>query len=305
MIPANPEPFFNRGPTPLARLTFFSLVAIAIMIADRQFHVLDSLRSGLSWVLYPMEKMIAMPGQFIVHVSGYFSEQNRLLNENRELKTKVLELSATSQQARLMKIEHERLTQLARSASRFEDRGVIAEVIRDSRNPFSRKVIIDKGRSHGLSPGLAVIDGNGVVGQISAAGMFTSEVTLLTEKDQAVPVMVVRNGLRGVAVGTGKDATVELPFIPIGADVRKDDVLVTSGIDGTYPAGLEIAVVSQVEKNTAAGFARITAQPSSSLNSHRYILVLRSSEAQIYPQPDFNGEQKKSRREKAQGPRKR
>ncbi len=303
MIPANPEPFFNRGPSPFARLTFFCLAAIVIMIADRQFHALDSLRSGLSLALHPIERMIAMPGQIVARVSGYFSVQDRLLNENRELQTRVLELSALSQQAKLLKTEHERLTRLARSASRFEDRGVIAEVIRDSRNPFSRKVIIDKGRSHGLSPGLAVIDGNGVVGQISAAGTFTSEVTLLTEKDQAVPVMIVRNGLRAVAVGTGKDAMVELPFIPVGADVRKDDVLVTSGIDGTYPAGLEIAIVSQVEKNTAAGFARITAQPSSGPDSHRYILVLHPSEAQIYPQPDFGSEQKKSRREKNPGKR--
>src|SRR5262249_34274925 len=143
-----------------------------------------------------------------------------------------------------------------------------------ARNPFTRKVVVDKGLKDSVASGMPVIDGEGVVGQITNVGTFTSEVTLVTEKDQSVPVMLVRNGLRAIAVGSGKDGSIEVPFMPAWADSQNNDVLVTSGIDGTYPPGLLVAQVTSVEKNAAYVFAKIVAKPAAGVANHRYVMVL-------------------------------
>lgn len=289
------EPFFTRGPSPLARLTFFALLAIAVMIADHRFRALETVRLAVSVVLHPLEELVALPGSVFGRVGSYFASQDKLLRENRDAQLKILELSATSQQAQLLKSEHERLVRLAQANARFENQGVIAEVIRDARNPFSRKIVIDKGLAQGLKAGLAVIDGSGVVGQVTAIGTFTAEVTLITEKDQSVPVMLVRNGLRAVSVGMGKEGTIDVPFIPVSADVIVGDQFVTSGIDGTYPPGLAVASVKVVDKNAAFQFAKITGQPSAGADQHRFVMVLSNPQSESYPKPDIPDDRKTAR----------
>jgi rod shape-determining protein MreC len=285
--------FFTRGPSPLARLTFFALIAIVIMIADHRFRALAVVRLGVSAVLTPIEQVLALPGALGRRMGTYFTDQQRLVAENRELTAKVLELSAAGQQARLVQLEKNYADLLQAAKARFGDRGVIGEIIRDARDPFSRKVIIDKGTSQGIKPGLAVIDGDGVVGQVTAVGLLSAEVTLSTEKDQSVPIMVVRNGLRAVAVGTGRDGMIDVPFIPLGADIQAGDQLVTSGIDGTYPPGLAAATVIQVDKNPALPFAKVTAQPAAAPDHHRFVKVLTLEEIQDYPRPDVGADKKR------------
>ena len=298
------ENFFSRGPSPLARLTFFSLLAIAVMVADHRFQALSLVRLGVSAVISPIEQALMFPLSVVRHGGQYFSDQKALVEDNARLKAEVLSLAAASQQSRLIRAEKAYLGVLADPDKRFGDRGIVAEIIRDARNPFARKVIIDKGKSHGMIAGLAVIDGKGVVGQITAVGMLTSEVTLTTEKDQAVPVMVVRNGVRAIAVGTGRTGTIDVPFIPIGADIQVGDALVTSGIDGTYPAGLSVATVTAVEKNPAFPFARISANPAAGTDQYRFVKVLTQQELHDYPRPDVKAEEKRPARERG-GPSKR
>ncbi len=299
------ENFFARGPSSLARLTFFSLIAIAVMVADHRFQALSFVRLGVSAVITPIEQALALPGVVAKRAAEYFSDQQRLIEENARLKAEVLELAATSQQSKLIRAEQTYLGALAAADKRFGDRGIVAEIIRDARNPFARKVIIDKGLSHGLSAGLAVIDGKGVVGQLTAVGMLSSEVTLTTEKDQAVPVMVVRNGIRAIAVGTGREGTIDVPFIPVGADIQAGDALVTSGIDGTYPAGLSVAVISQVEKNPAFPFARISANPAAGTDQYRFVKILTQQELQDYPRPDVRPDEKRPIRERGSATKRR
>ncbi len=293
------ENFFTRGPSSLARLTFFSLVSIAIMIADHRFQALAFVRLGVSVVLAPIEQTLMLPGKMMQRMGMYFSDQDRLAAENETLKAQVMELSAGHQQAQLIRSERKYFEALSDANKRFGDRGVIAEIIRDARNPFVRKVIIDKGSSHGFRPGLAVIDGTGVVGQLTAVGVLTSEVTLSTEKNQSVPVMALRSGLRAIAVGSGRDGTIDLPFIPVGADIQAGDALVTSGIDGTYPAGLSVAVVTSVDRNPAFQFARISAKPVSGIDQQRFVKVLMQEELQNYPRPDVKADDGKPGRERA------
>ena len=298
------ENFFSRGPSPLARLTFFSLLAIAVMVADHRFQALSLVRLGVSAIISPIEQALMFPLSVVRHAGQYFSDQKALVEDNARLKAEVLSLAAASQQSQLIRAEKAYLGVLADPDKRFGDRGIVAEIIRDARNPFARKVIIDKGKSQGMIAGLAVIDGKGVVGQITAVGMLTSEVTLTTEKDQAVPVMVVRNGVRAIAVGTGRTGTIDVPFIPIGADIQVGDALVTSGIDGTYPAGLSVASVTAVEKNPAFPFARISANPAAGTDQYRFVKVLTQQELHDYPRPDVKAEEKRPARERG-GPSKR
>ena len=292
------ENFFTRGPSPLARLTFFSLIAIAIMIADHRFQALAFVRLGVSVVLTPIEQTLMLPGKLMQRATAYFADQGRLVAENAALNARVMELSAGHQQSQLIRAERTYFESMSDANKRFGDRGVVAEIIRDARNPFVRKVIIDKGSSHGLRAGLAVIDGTGVVGQLTAVGVLTSELTLSTEKDQAVPVMVLRNGLRAIAVGNGRDGTIDIPFIPVGADIQNGDALVTSGIDGTYPAGLAVATVVNVERNPAFQFARISAKPVSGTEQQRFVKVLTQDELKSYPTVDVKPADGKPDRER-------
>jgi rod shape-determining protein MreC len=287
-----PPPFFHRGPSPLARLTFFMLAAVLLMIADHRFQALQTVRLSLTVLTHPVQQLAALPAEALGRIAEYFSSQHRLLRENQELKLKVLEQSAAAQEVKLLRAEQEHLLNLAPGKSRYAESGTIAEVLYKARNAFTRKVVIDKGLVQGLRAGMPVIDGNGVVGQVTNVGTLTSEVTLLTEKDQSVPVMLVRNGLRGIAVGSGKDGSIEVPFMPVSADVQNGDSFVTSGIDATYPPGLLVAQVTSVEKNAAYAFAKIVAKPAAGVESHRYVLVLPAPTASL-PRPETKAEELK------------
>jgi rod shape-determining protein MreC len=289
MIRETPS-FFHRGPSPLARLTFFSLAAIVLMIADHRFRAMEAVRLTLSVAAHPVQQAASLPAQALGRVADYFTTQDRLLKENQELKAKVLEQSAAAQEARLLRGEQEQLLNLSEARARYADGGTVAEVIYTARNPFTRKVVVNRGLSHGIKAGQPVIDGSGVVGQVTHVAAFTSEVTLVTEKDQSVPVMLERNGLRAVAVGSGKDGSIDVPFMPVSADIQVGDTFVTSGIDATYPPGLVVAQVAQVDKNPAAVFARIVARPSAAVENHRFVLVLPLP-ATPPPRPETKGEE--------------
>lgn len=300
MIAHEPPAFFHRGPSPLARLTFFTLGAIALMIADHRFHALETVRMALSVFAHPIQLVASAPGEGLARIAEYFGSQDRLLKENNELRTRVLEQSAAAQEARMLKAEQAHLLAMTQGKSRYADSGTIAEVLYNARNPFTRKIVIDKGLANAFAAGMPVIDGTGVVGQVTSVGWFTSEVTLVTEKDQAVPVMLVRNGLRAVAVGSGKDGSIEVPFMPVAADIQNGDVFVTSGIDGTYPPGLVVATVTSVDKNAAYVFAKVLARPAAGVDNYRYVMVLPLPAAAA-ARPDAKGDEAPRRTGKDRG----
>lgn len=280
-----PPPFFHRGPSPLARLTFFALLAVATMIADHRFGALDAVRLSLSVLVNPVQQAASAPAVAFSRLGDYFASQDRLLRENEALKARLLDYAAAAQQAKLLQAEQDHLLAMTPPRSRFGNAGMLAEVLSQGRNPFSRKLVLDKGLAHGAKAGMPVIDGEGVIGQLTAVGTFTCEVTLLTEKDQSVPVMLMRNGLRAIAVGSGKDGSVDVPFMPVSADIQNGDLFVTSGIDGTYPAGLVVARVSAVEKKAAFVFAKITAKPAAGVDNHRFVRILTAQPPAVPPPP--------------------
>ena len=285
MVTQQPE-FFYRGPSPFVRLLFFSVLALAIMVADARFRALDLARAAVATITYPLQQAALAPGDILRRIDDFFVTQNKLQRENVELKQSVLKKSEELQRMSLMESELANLRKLLGARELIQENSTLAEILHSGRNPFRRKVIVDKGAKDDIQLGEAVISADGVLGQVTAVFPFTSEVTLLTDKNQAVPVMLRRNGLRAVVFGNGRDGTLDLPFIPLNADVQNGDMLVTSGIDGTYPAGLFIAKVTNIERNATSAFARITCTPVAGIDQDRHVLVLTNLTAAAKPQPE-------------------
>ena len=269
-----PPPLFNQGVSARARVAFFSFLAIALIIIDSRVRMLETVRIGLGVVLYPVQQVLLVPSRLADTVSGYFTSVTSLTRENDELKRKQFETAQSLQQARELLVENERLRKLLGARERLGNGTVLADVLYESRDRFARKLVLNVGTNEGVRAGSPVIDDAGVVGQITRVFNDTSEVTLLTDKDQSIPVQILRNGLRGVAFGGAEPGTLDLRFMAANADISNGDVVTTSGIDGVYPSGLMVATVSRVERAAKDQFARIVMTPVAGIESNKHLLVL-------------------------------
>jgi rod shape-determining protein MreC len=269
-----PPPFFNRGPAPLVRLAFFASLSLALLVLDARFRYTEGLRSVLALAVYPLQVVASLPAALGERVSGYFVTQSQLREENSDLRAKLLDASQRAQRYEAARSEATQLRRVIGAGERLPVKSQPAEIIYSGRDPYSRKVVIDKGSQHGLRAGSPVLDESGVIGQVTRVHALAAEVTLLTDKDQAIPVQVLRNGLRAVAFGGGSSGMLELRFMAANAEIQNGDRLVTSGIDGTYPQGIPVATVARVERDAAYAFARIHCQPAAGVERSRYVLVL-------------------------------
>lgn len=269
-----PPPFFNRGPSPFVRIVLFTLLSLLFMVLDARLHYLHALRQGVSLVVYPLQKLATLPSVVAEGVSDFFVTQSALRNENNTLRQQSQLHAIQTRRNQELQGENEHLRRLLNMHQRTGSSAQAAEILSMGQDPFSRKVMMDKGGMAGIQAGQAVIDDVGVVGQVTRVYPFSSEVTLVTDKNQAVPVQVLRNGLRAVVFGLGQEGTLDLPFMPVSADIVNGDVLVTSGIDGIYPPGLPVATVAKIERNAAYTFAKITCTPSAGVERNRQLLVL-------------------------------
>jgi rod shape-determining protein MreC len=301
-IPVEPPAFFHRGPSPLARLTFFGLISLALLFADTRFRYLEHVRYIAGVVLAPVQRIVLVPRDAVQRVVLYFSDQQQLLTENRELAAKLLQQAPVVQGHSVVQQENERLKGLLEIQARYPGAATAAEVLYTGRDPFSQKLFIDKGAEAGLVPGLAVIDAEGVVGQVTRVYSLLSEVTLLTDRDHAVPVKVERSGVRSVLFGSGAGRLPELRFVAPSADIALGDKLVTSGIDGTYPPGLAVAQVASLERETGQMFARILARPIAGADRSRQLLVL-GKVAALPPLPDEPAQADTAKRGRGKGRR--
>ena len=269
-----PPPLFNQGVSSRARLAFFSFLAIALIIIDSRVRMLETVRVGLGVVLYPVQHALLVPSRVADTVNDYFTSVTSLTRENEHLKRKQFETAQSLQQARELMVENERLRKLLGARERLGNETVLADVLYESRDRFSRKLVLNVGTNDGVLAGNPVIDDAGVVGQITRTFNETSEVTLLTDKDQSIPVQILRNGLRGVAFGGAEPGTLDLRFMAPNADIVNGDVATTSGIDGVYPSGLMVATISRVERVAKDQFARIVMSPVAGIESNKHLLVL-------------------------------
>ena len=268
-----PPPFFKRGPAPLAQLSFYAALSVSLLFVDLRFHTLEIIRQGISLITHPLQKVAQSPIALLNNTGGYFSDVSQLEAENTRLKHLQMENARELLRTQQLESENIRLRRLLEIKERQKLNGRIAQILYAARDPYSRKVVIDRGINDNIITGQPVIDDAGVVGQVTRIFPFVSEVTLITDKNQAVPVQVIRNGLRSVVfgLGTGK---LELRFMPINADIQEGDMLVTSGLDTVFLPGLPVARVLKVERDASYSFARIYCEPIASAENFGEVIVL-------------------------------
>ncbi len=266
--------FFARGPSAFARLVFFSALSLALIATDSRLQYLNSLRQNLVAILHPLQVVANAPSQLYSATGEYFSTHHRLLNENQQLKQQALKNDIALQRLSTLALENDHLRQLLQANKALVESSVLGEIMHVGRDPFTKKVIVNRGESHQIVAGEAVVDATGVIGQVTRTYPLSSEVTLITDKSLAIPIQVERNGLRAIAFGHGRDNTLDLPYLPANVDIRRGDTLVTSGIDGIYPAGLAVATVSKIEITPDSPFARIICVPTGGVENHRQVLLV-------------------------------
>ena len=279
-----PPPFFKRGPAPLVRLAFFVTLSLVLLVADLRFHTLEWARLAVATAAWPLQRLTGMPIDAAGDFGAYLSRQTSLLRENEELRRRQLGTANLLLCQEHLEQENKRMRALLDMRTRQPVEGRIADILYAARDPFSRRVVIDKGSQHGIAAGQAVVDDIGVIGQVTRVFPLTSEVLLLTDKDQAIPVAVQRNGLRAVLAGAGS-GTMELRFLAANAEVQVGDILVTSGLDGVYLPGLPVARVARIDRDSSHSFARITCVPLAGVERHGLALVL-GSRTELPPRPD-------------------
>ena len=276
----SPPPFFRVGFAPLTKLIFFSALSLLLVFGDKQLQFTKPLRAGLSTLILPIQWLVLQPGEALSAMGTYFQNLDQAQTNLKAAELKVLQQSVRSQQVEQLQIENQNLRQLMGLQSSMAVTSQTAEVLFDVPDPYNQRIVIDRGQLKNVALGSPVIDAGGVVGQVTRVYPLTSEVTLLTDKDQSIPVLNSRTGARNITSGDvlAGQPMIELKFVPASADVKEGDLLTTSGIDGVYPAGLQVARISHIERRVDISFARIHASPLAELKG-RHVLVLQPSAA--------------------------
>lgn len=270
---------FPRGPGAGARLLIYVLISIAMIVADSRFRVLGGVRSALSTLLYPIQEAVQAPLGIYDQVSGFFVNHADLQRDNAMLRRRNLDYAGAVLRYHDLEQENNRLRTLLDAQKRTALHTRLAEIISVPRDPYSRKIIVDRGSQSGVRAGQPVMDELGLLGQVTRVYPYTSEITLLTDAGQPVPVQIQRNGLRAIAFGNGADDVIEVRYLPQSADIRSGDVLVTSGIDGVYPPGLPVATVARIDHSANRAFLRVECIPKAAINSYRQVLIVDSAPA--------------------------
>jgi rod shape-determining protein MreC len=287
-LDGTPPPFFRQGPSALSKLVFFSLLAILLMVADLRFRVAQPLRAGIATVLYPLQWMVLRPVVWL-QTGGHYLESLTVSQANEAAAQYRLGLqSQRAQQVEQLALENSRLRALLGMRERLSAPALAAQVLYDAADPYGRKVIIDKGSLAAVRAGAPVIDEAGILGQITRVYPLVSEVTLVTDRNQAIPVLNTRTGVRGLAFGdsTARSSLLELRFMDANVDMQAGDLLTTSGVDGVYPPGLPVARVAKIERRADSAFARISCEPVARVSSSLHVLVLQVLAGQILERPE-------------------
>ena len=285
-----PPPFFKQGPSALSKLMFFSALALFLMVADTRFKVTQPLRAAIATVLYPVQWLVMRPVLLARTGSEYFESLEAAQQGEEAARRKLALQSLRASQVEQLTLENARLRKLLALREQISTPAQAAEVLYDAADPYSRKIIIDKGMTQGIVAGSPVIDESGVLGQVTRVLPLLSEVTLVIDRDQAIPVLNTRTGVRGVAFGdpVSQGGMLDLRFMPANTDVVQGDLLTTSGVDGVYPPGLPVAKVARVERRADSSFARIYCTPQALVNATRHVMVLAPVSVQIPQRPELD-----------------
>ena len=280
-----PPAFFRQGPSALSKLIFFSALALFLMVADTRFKVVEPLRQAAAFALLPLQRVLMVPVQMWQGGGDYLRGLEQARADEDSLRKQMAAAAARIGRADQLAHENARLRALLELRPAITVRSQPAEVLYEAADPYSRKVFIDRGAQHQVQLGAPVVNEAGVLGQVTRVYTLSAEVTLLSDKDAAIPVLNTRTQQRSAAFGGAPDGRMELRFMSGNADVVVGDLLQTNGLDGIYPPGLSVARVATVERRAQAGFARITLAPTAALDSLHHVLVLEPLMAQLPPRP--------------------
>ena len=287
----SPPPFFKQGPSALSKLVFFSALALFLMVADARFRITQPVRAALATALYPVQWLAMQPVHLASYSGDYLTGLNQAQTNSAEASKKLALQSLRASQVEHLSQENERLRKLLGLREQLVTTVTAAQVLYDAADPYTRRVIIDKGQLAGIALGSPVVDESGVLGQVTMVYPLVSEVTLIVDRDLAIPVLNVRTGARSVAYGdpvltsSSSGSGLELRFMGSNADVQQGDLLTTSGVDGIYPPGLPVARVSRIERRAESAFAKIYCTPQALVTGARHVLVVKPVSSQIPARP--------------------
>ena len=268
-------PIFRQGLSATAKLVLLSLLSILLMASDHRFQISQPLRSGIAVVLAPLQWLSLQPLRAFSGLGSYFGDLEKAQDVAQNFQTRTIAQAQRLQQVEHLAQENAQLRELLNLREQFAGPAKAVEVLYDTADPYTDRLVVDRGLLAGLVQGAAVIDVGGVVGQVTRVYPLVSEVTLLTDRGQSIPVLNARTGTRHVAIGepNTQGGALELKFVPSGTDIKQGDLLTTSGIDGVYPPGLHVGQVSYIDRRVDSSFARVLATPTAKPRG-RHLLVL-------------------------------
>ena len=250
------------------------ILSLILLVVDHRFHHLQQLRSALAFLTYPLHYLADLPFTASRWLGETTSSREALLSQNRELRDQILHLRAELQKYESLQAENMRLRDLVDSSFKVGDRVLVAELSSVDLDPYKQQVLINKGAASGAFEGQPVLDAHAVMGQVINVTPFSSTVLLITDTSHALPVQVLRNGLRTIAVGTGRITELKLPYLPTNSDIVEGDLLVTSGLGGKFPPGYPVATVTKIDRSPDAPFSEVLAQPRAHLDRSREVLLV-------------------------------
>jgi rod shape-determining protein MreC len=273
-LTSDSRPIIGHGPSLFARLFLLGALSIGIMVLDHRQHYLDVARKWLSSVVYPLQMLMQTPVQAYDWMSDTLSTRDQLKQENTELQAKLRVANLELLRSKALAEENRELRAIRVASTDIKTRTLIAEIIRVDIDPLRHRVLLNHGTNDEVYKGQAVLDADGVFGQITRVGKYSAEVLLITDAEHATPVRVNRTGLRTIAVGTGDFNKLRLPYVTSDADVKVGDLLVTSGLGGVFPPGYPVAQISQVTRDPAQTFALVEAKPMARMDYARELVLL-------------------------------
>lgn len=263
-----------HNPASITRLVVFIFLSTALMLLDHNGQYLQTVRSALSVLVYPVQIVAEIPGEVAESVSGMFESDEEQAATLEKLKTERPLLLAKLQKLQALEKENVRLRKMLESSSKVADRAVVAELLQVHPDPFTRKIVINSGSKHGVYVGQPVIDTYGIMGQVTSVNLLNSSVTLITDSSHAIPVIVNRNGLRTIVMGTGSQDIVKIPYLSDSVNIEEGDLLVSSGMGNTFPEGYPVATILSISKDPNEAFLKVEATPMAKLNNNKEVLLI-------------------------------
>jgi len=286
-IDRTPPPFFRQGPSALTKLALFSALAVFLMAADSRWQVTQPLRAALATGLLPVQRALQVPVDLASNGASYLQGVKDAQSAENAARQQLARQSERAARMEQLAAENARLRDLLGLQPALQVKSIAAELLYEAGDPYSRKLFISRGASAGVVAGAPVVNEAGVLGQVTEVYPLSAVVTLLVDRDAAIPVLNNRSQQRGAAFGGAEGGSaMELRFMAGNADVQVGDVLTTSGVDGVYPPGLPVAKVARVDRRSDAGFARIVLTPSAPMDNVRHVLVLEPTGRQMPPRPE-------------------